>query len=354
MNALLEPLAYDFMLKALLSSAAVGGVCALLSVYLMLKGWSLIGDALSHAVVPGVALAYLWRLPYALGAFTTGILAAAAMLLLKRLPMLRQDAIIGFVFTLFFAAGLFIISLYPTAVNLQAVIYGNILGIDDHDLWQMLAICAVSLIILACKWRDLMLLFFDDIQAVTAGLAVNRLRWLFFLLVSAAVVAALQTVGAILVIALLITLLGMTWIVHSMILPLSRRYLILPVLGIISAYSAGSGLMDSLSGWYGFQFNSTAAAICGTLLAYLGYLWLHRAFLRDHVPLAGRVLRRATLLTALPVTLLVSYAYLRDHDFFSQRPGSYPVYQNKLGSSVLLDSQIKPIKNFLSIDKNEQ
>lgn len=205
MNTLLEPLSYDFMLKALLSSAAVGGVCALLSVFLMLKGWSLIGDALSHAVVPGVALAYLWRLPYALGAFTTGILAAAAMLLLKRLPMLRQDAIIGFVFTLFFAAGLYIISLYPTAVNLQAVIYGNILGIDDHDLWQMLAICAISLFILALKWRDLMLLFFDDIQATTAGLAVTRLRWLFFLLVSAAVVAALQTVGAILVIALLIT-----------------------------------------------------------------------------------------------------------------------------------------------------
>ena len=146
MSALLAPLQYDFMIKALISAAAVGGVCALLSVYLMLKGWSLVGDALSHAVVPGVALAYLWKLPYALGAFTTGILAAAAMLVLKRLPMLRQDAIIGLVFTTFFAAGLFIISLYPTAINLQAVIYGNILGIDDHDLWQMLAICAVSLV----------------------------------------------------------------------------------------------------------------------------------------------------------------------------------------------------------------
>ncbi|MDO4643063.1 MAG: metal ABC transporter permease [Cardiobacteriaceae bacterium] len=205
MNALLAPLQYDFMIKALICSAAVGGVCALLSVFLLLKGWSLIGDALSHAVVPGVALAYLWKLPYALGAFTTGILAAAAMLLLKRLPMLRQDAVIGFVFTLFFAAGLLVISLYPTAINLQAVIYGNILGIDDHDLWQMLAISAVSLLILVIKWRDLMLLFFDEIQAVTAGLSVNKLRWLFFLLVSAAVVAALQTVGAILVIALLIT-----------------------------------------------------------------------------------------------------------------------------------------------------
>ena len=155
-------------------------------------------------------------------------------------------------------------------------------------------------------------------------------------------------------ITLLITLLGITWIVHSMILPLSRRYLILPVLGIISAYSAGSDIVDSLAGWYGFQFNSAAAATCGTVLAYLGYLWLHRAFLRDHIPLAGRVLRRATLLTALPVTLLVSYAYLRDHDFFSQRPGSYPVYQSELGSSVLFNSQIKPIKNFFSIDKNEQ
>lgn len=101
MTALLEPLQYGFMVKALISAAAVGGVCALLSVYLMLKGWSLIGDALSHAVVPGVALAYLWKLPYALGAFTTGILAASAMLVLKRLPMLRQDAIIGLVFTTF-------------------------------------------------------------------------------------------------------------------------------------------------------------------------------------------------------------------------------------------------------------
>ena len=204
MNFLLEPLHYDFMLKALFCSALIGCVCALLSVFLLLKGWSLIGDALSHAVVPGVAVAYLWQLPYALGAFTTGLFAAA-MLVLRRLPMLRQDAVIGFVFSVFFAAGLLIISLYPTAVDLQAVIYGNILGIADSDLWQMLVIAGVSLLILALKWRDFMLLFFDDVQAVTTGLPVRRLQWLFFALVSAAVVAALQTVGAILVIALLIT-----------------------------------------------------------------------------------------------------------------------------------------------------
>ena len=258
MNALLEPLSYDFMLKALLSSAAVGGVCALLSVYLMLKGWSLIGDALSHAVVPGVALAYLWRLPYALGAFTTGILAAAAMLLLKRLPMLRQDAIIGFVFTLFFAAGLFIISLYPTAVNLQAVIYGNILGIDDHDLWQMLAICAISLTILALK------------------LAVNRLRWLFFLLVSAAVVAALQTVGAILVIALLIA-------------PGATAYLLCHSFGrvLITAFTIG-----------------TTTAVLGTYLSY---------FVNGNTGAVVVVMQGGLFLAVFTVRRLQHLAALRQH-----------------------------------------
>ena len=201
----LEPFHYEFMVRALLCATLVGGVCALLSVFLLLKGWSLIGDALSHAVVPGVALAYLWQLPYAVGAFFTGLLAGAGMLFLRRLALLKQDAVIGFVFTSFFALGLFISSLYPSAVNLQAVIQGNILHIADSDLWQLLAIGLLSLLLIGLKWRDLMLLFFDEIQAVASGLAVRPLQWLFFGLVSAAVVASLQTVGAILVIDLLIT-----------------------------------------------------------------------------------------------------------------------------------------------------
>ncbi|MDO4436107.1 MAG: metal ABC transporter permease [Cardiobacteriaceae bacterium] len=204
-DSLLEPLQYGFMQKALLSSAMSSGVCAILSVFLLLKGWSLIGDALSHAVVPGVAMAYLGKFPYSLGAFFTGFLAAASMLLLKQLSMLRQDAIIGFVFTVFFAFGMLLISIYPTAINLQAIIYGNILGIDERSLWQMLWISLISLLVIAVKWRDFMLLFFDEVQAVTSGLGIRHLQWLFFGLVSASVVAALQTVGAILVIALLIT-----------------------------------------------------------------------------------------------------------------------------------------------------
>ena len=205
MTALLEPLQYGFMVKALISAAAVGGVCALLSVYLMLKGWSLIGDALSHAVVPGVALAYLWKLPYALGAFTTGILAASAMLVLKRLPMLRQDAIIGLVFTTFFAVGLFIVSVNPTAVNVQEIVLGNILGIADEDIFQVAIIIGVCLLFMLLTWKNLLLVFFDETQAVAVGLSPLRYKILFFCLLSACVVAALQTVGAILVIAMVVT-----------------------------------------------------------------------------------------------------------------------------------------------------
>ena len=150
-----------------------------------------------------------------------------------------------------------------------------------------------------------------------------------------------------------IILLGLTWITHSMIQPLARRYLILPVLGLISAYSTLSDLLTAAADWYSFQFNSTGAGTWATILGFAGFLALYRAFLRDHIPLAGRILWRATALTLLPTLLLVTYGYLRDHDFYSQRPGSYPVYPNKLQNSVLLDSQIKPIKNFFSIDKNE-
>lgn len=202
---LLEPLHYQYMQKALLAATVVGGVCALLSVYLMLKGWSLVGDALSHAVVPGVAAAYALSLPYAVGAFFAAALAMLSMLALRRLAMLRRDAVIGFVFTAFFAAGLLLISLNPTAINLESVIYGQILAIADREMVQMLALCALVLVVLALQWRSFMLVFFDETQAQVAGLPLRRLQLLFFVLISLAVVAALQAVGAVLVIALLIT-----------------------------------------------------------------------------------------------------------------------------------------------------
>ena len=204
-EVLLEPFMYNYIVKAILLSACVGGVCAFLSAYLMLKGWSLIGDALSHAVVPGVAIAYALGLPYAVGAFFSGILAALAILWIKSITKLREDAIIGFIFTTFFALGLFIISLNPTSVNVQEIIFGNILGIADDDVWQVGIIMLISFIFLLVYNKDLLLVFFDEVHAKSIGLSPRLYQILFFSLLSACVVAALQTVGAILVIAMVIT-----------------------------------------------------------------------------------------------------------------------------------------------------
>ncbi|MBE9590543.1 metal ABC transporter permease [Moraxella sp. K127] len=202
---LAEPFAYEYMVKAMVLSSVVGGVCAFLSAYLMLKGWSLIGDALSHAVVPGVAIAYALGLPYAIGAFFSGILASLAILWVKSLTNLKEDAVIGFIFTTFFALGLFIISINPTSVNVQEIIFGNILGISDTDMIQVGIVMAVSLGFLLVFWKDLLLVFFDEIHAKSVGLSPKVYQVLFFSLLSACVVSALQTVGAILVIAMVIT-----------------------------------------------------------------------------------------------------------------------------------------------------
>ena len=202
---LLEPFSYEYMQKAMWISAAVGGICAFLSAYLMLKGWSLIGDALSHSVVPGVAIAYAFSLPYALGAFFARILAALSILWIKSISKLKEDAVIGFIFSTFFALGLLIISLNPTSINVQNIILGNILGIADEDIYQVAIIMLICLVLLLIFWKDLLLIFFDETQAITVGLSPLFYKVLFFTLLSACVVAALQTVGAILVIAMVIT-----------------------------------------------------------------------------------------------------------------------------------------------------
>jgi manganese/iron transport system permease protein len=204
-DLLLEPFAYNYMFKAIWVCALVGGVCAFLSSYLMLKGWSLMGDALAHSIVPGVALAYLLALPYAVGAFFAGILASLSMAIVKQKTKLREDAIIGLVFTTFFAIGLLMVSINPTAVNIQAIILGNILAISDYDIAQVIIISIICLTVLIIKWKDLVAVFFDENHAQSIGLPVNALKIMFFTLLSAATVAALQTVGACLVIAMVVT-----------------------------------------------------------------------------------------------------------------------------------------------------
>ncbi len=205
MSVLLEPFSYGYMFNAIWVSALVGGVCAFLSCYLMLKGWSLIGDALSHSIVPGVAGAYMLGLPFSIGAFFSGGLAAGTMLFLNQRTRLREDTIIGLIFSSFFGLGLFMVSLNPTSVNIQTIVLGNILAIAPSDIVQLAIIGFVSLAILLLKWKDLMVTFFDENHARSIGLNPLWLKGLFFTLLSATTVAALQTVGAFLVICMVVT-----------------------------------------------------------------------------------------------------------------------------------------------------
>jgi len=236
-SELLVPFEYGYMVKAMWVSTLVGATCAFLSAYLMLKGWSLMGDALGHSIVPGVAGAYLLGLPYALGAFFAGMLAALGMAIVRQRSRLREDAVIGIVFTSFFAAGLLMVSLYPTSVNVQTIVLGNILGIADEDAVQVVVIAAVSLAILLLKWRDLMVVFFDESHAHIMGLGPTALKVLFFTLLAACTVAALQTVGACLVIAMVVT-------------PGATAYLLTDRFGRLLALSVAIGAATGFIGAY--------------------------------------------------------------------------------------------------------
>ncbi|EIB96541.1 iron/manganese ABC transporter permease subunit SitC [Pantoea sp. Sc1] len=267
MELLLEPFSYHYMLNAMWVSAMVGGLCAFLSCYLMLKGWSLIGDALSHSIVPGVAGAYMLGLPFALGAFLSGGLAAGSMLLLNQRTRLKEDAIIGLIFSSFFGLGLFMVSLNPTAVNIQTIVLGNILAIAPADILQLALIGGISIAVLLVKWKDLMVTFFDEQHARAIGLQPERLKILFFILLALSTVAALQTVGAFLVICLVVTPGATAWL-------LTDRF---PRLLVI-AVAIGS-LTSFLGAWASYYLDGATGGIivvAQTLLFLLAFIFAPR------------------------------------------------------------------------------
>ncbi|WP_296082530.1 metal ABC transporter permease [uncultured Agrobacterium sp.] len=280
-STLLEPFTYSYMLNAIWVSALVGGVCGFLSAYLMLKGWSLIGDALSHAIVPGVAGAYMLGLPFALGAFFSGGLAAASMLFLNQKTKLKEDAIIGLIFTSFFGLGLFMVSLSPTSINIQTIVLGNILAITTEDTIQLALIGGISLLILSLKWRDFMVVFFDENHARTIGLKPDVLKVIFFTLLAASTVAALQTVGAFLVVAMVVT-------------PGATAYLLTDRFERLIGMSFGIGAITSFVGAYLSYFLDGAT---GGIIVVLQTLIFLTAFLLapKHGYLASRAKARAAL-----------------------------------------------------------
>lgn len=286
-ETLLTPLHYEYMLKAIFVSAVIGGVCAFLSCFITLKGWSLMGDALSHSVVPGVAVAYYIGWPFAAGAFVTGILAAAGMGFVKTKTRLREDAVIGVVFTAFFALGLLLISLYPSQVDLRSIVFGNILGISNPDIVQVLIISGVTLVVLGLKWRDLLLFCFDANQARALGLNTTALHFTLLTLLSATAVAALQTVGACLVVALLVT-------------PGATAYLLTDrfsrMIGLATTMGVGTSIIGAYASYF---FDGSTGGCIVTLQSALFVLAL--VFGRKHGLIAARARRRAASIGASAV-----------------------------------------------------
>lgn len=280
-DALLVPLEYDYMVKAICVSGLIGGVCAFLSCFITLKGWSLMGDALSHSVVPGVAIAYWLGWPFAAGAFGTGLLAAVGMGFVKARSRLREDGVIGVVFTTFFAFGIFLISLNPSSVDLRTIVFGNILGISDADVIQVLIVSAVTLVVLGLKWRDLLLFCFDANQARALGLNVTALHYTLLILLSATAVAALQTVGATLVMAMLVT-------------PGATAYLLTDRFGRMIGLASAMGVTTSAVGAYASYFFDGSTGGCIVTLQSLLFV-LALIFAPKHGLVAARARRqRAT------------------------------------------------------------
>ncbi|WP_194384837.1 metal ABC transporter permease [Microbacterium luteum] len=204
LDLILEPLQYDFMVRAIATTVIAAVVCAVLSCWLVLVGWSLMGDAVSHAVLPGVVLAYVVGVPFALGAVVFGFLAVGLIGLVRGTSRIKEDAAIGIVFTTLFAAGLVMISVTPSQTDLSHIIFGNILGISAAELVQIAVLAAVAFVVLFVRRRDLTLYAFDPTHAHAIGLSPRFLGALLLGVLALTAVVALQVVGVVLVVAMLI------------------------------------------------------------------------------------------------------------------------------------------------------
>jgi len=201
---LTEPLAFDFMRRALGVAVLVGAVCAVLSCFLVLKGWSLMGDAVSHAVLPGIVIAFLLGLPLAVGAFAAGLTAALATGYLKEMSRVKEDTVMGIVFSGMFGFGLVLFTKIDTEQHLTHILFGDVLGVTSRDLIETIIIGGLVLAAVLAKRRDLLLYCFDPQHARAIGLDVRTLHYGLLILLALTIVTALKAVGIILVVAMLV------------------------------------------------------------------------------------------------------------------------------------------------------
>lgn len=235
------PLQYPFMVKAIVVSSFVGAICALLSCFLILKGWSLLGDAISHAVLPGVVLAYILGVPFFLGAFAFALLAVLIIGLIKDNSKIKEDAVMGIVFTTLFALGLVLISTTPSSIDLMHVLFGYVLGISDQSAWITIATSVVIAGIIFAFRRTLLLFCFDPMHTQSIGIPARFIHYALLILLATTITISMQTVGIILVIAMLIT-------------PGSTAFLLTKKFGTMLWIAMISSIFSSIVGAYGSYY----------------------------------------------------------------------------------------------------
>jgi manganese/iron transport system permease protein len=257
---MLLPFQLGFMTQAMLISVLVAVPTALLSCFLVLKGWSLMGDAISHAVLPGVVLAYIVGLPLGVGAFIAGMVCALSVGYLKEHSRIKEDTVMGVVFAGLFGLGIVLYTAIETDVHLDHILFGNMLGVDTTDLVTAAIIALIVVVLIAAKWRDLMLFIFDPQQAGAIGLPTRLLHYGLLALISLAVVGALQAVGIVLVIALLIA-------------PGAIAFLITRRFGTMLVVATGVSVSCSLLGVYLSFFLDSAPAPTIVLLMSASFVF---------------------------------------------------------------------------------
>lgn len=232
-----DPLQYEFMQRALLVAFVVGLTCALLSCWLVLLRWSLMGDAVAHAVLPGVVLSYLVGVPFAIGAFVFGVATVGFIGTVSRTTRIKEDAAIGVVFTALFALGIVLVSVIPSQVDLFHILFGNVLGVSDSDIRQVVILGGITVAILLVLWRSFVLFAFDPTHAHAIGISPRRWEVLLLTLLALTVIVALQAVGIVLVVAMLIT-------------PGVTAYLLTDRFDLMLAIAATVGVASTVLGTY--------------------------------------------------------------------------------------------------------
>src|SRR5690625_4020623 len=255
---------YSFLQKALVTAIVVGIICGVIGSFIILRGMALMGDAISHAVLPGVALSYMFGINYFYGAILFGVLTAVGIGFISEHSKIKSDSSIGIVFTAFFAVGIIFMSKAQTATDLTQILFGNVLSVRTSDMLMTLITGVIVLLAVVLFYKELLVSTFDPTMAATYGLPIKVIHYGIMVLLTLATVASLQTVGVVLVVAMLIT-------------PAATAYLLTNRLWVMLILAASFGSISSLAGLYiSFKHNLSSGAVivlAATMLFIISFIF---------------------------------------------------------------------------------